>query len=257
MIDIVTRYIFPDLQNRMERSAILTAGCPVTFYKKPGNMEESTPKDINALALSGKNPFIVFTHDDVEFISSNWGNKLIETFGNNDWDIIGVVGCKKYSGGLTFAAGYPHCAGKYVSDIDGKNTLRVKIFGPEPETAVECVDGMFMAVRREYFEKEQFDPTLEFYVENDYCVRSGKVGIADILIAHYKTPKYYGAKVWPVGHDCEKDSAKSFHAKHGLTPQVEKDRRCACVDAKFYLDNPNQSEIFSQFENKYMEGAKC
>lgn len=256
MIDIVTRYLFPELQSRMERSAENTAGCQVNFYKTEGNLKEHTAKEINKLGSEGKAPVIVFTHDDVEFVSEGWGNKIIEAFAENDWDIVGVVGAKKYLGGLTFSAGFPHCAGKYISNIDGKGNLRVKIFGPEKQCSVECVDGMFMAVRRKYFEGNKFDERLTFYNENDYCLRSGKVGIADILIAHHKPPHLYGAKVWPIGVDCEKESSIIFHEKHGLNPQGEKDRRCAVVDISYYLTN-SQEEIYNKFICKYMEGNKC
>ncbi len=256
MIDIVCRSLYPALYNRMKASAHNTACGEVNFYHKQGDTESHPTKDWNDLAKQGSGDIIVFVHDDIVFHSTAWDSKLLEMFAETDYDILGVVGCKEYNGGMQFDAGRPHTIGKYISDIDGKGNYRVKVYSSEAEGDTKVFDGCFIAVRREYFEKEQLDEALSFFVETDYCLRS-KCGIVDILVGHYKIPELYGDKNWPVGKDIVADSKCIFYAKHGLKdPEHIGDRRCAVVDLPHYY-MLGQCASYKQFTKKYPEDKCC
>ena len=116
------------------------------------------------------------------------------------------------------------------------------------------MDGAFTAIRRDHFEKEQFDESLTFFVENDYCLRS-RCGIVDVLVGHYKNPELYGGTYWPEGQHVYEDSKGKFHAKHNLQDRPESNRECCIVDIDTY-NKLGQEDCYKQFLSKYTE-VKC
>lgn len=135
---------------------------------------------------------IVLCHDDV-IIESDLTYKLesaIEKF-----DIIGVAGtteCKLEEPALWhimgggFGGGKLHGAVAHGSD----NQKSMTSFGPYPKRVL-LLDGVFLAIKRNVFEKVRFDETnpagFHFY-DLDYslsCHKEGfKLGVSDIMITH-------------------------------------------------------------------------
>lgn len=47
----------------------------------------------NIVEKAGKsNDIIVFCHNDIEFLTKNWGYELLKKFNNHDYDILGIAG---------------------------------------------------------------------------------------------------------------------------------------------------------------------
>ena len=166
-----------------------------------------------------------------------------------DSEIVGVVGTDKYIGGKLFSSGFPHIIGKYVTTMDGHKV--VKIGSDSKRTKVKAVDHFFMAVSRSYFQKEKFDVAFDglFFSDIDYCLRSDKVYVADILMGHYKPEDLrgkYPEDMKPIEH-----FSKAFHEKHGLNQNVpDNPQNCAMVDMQTYSDM-GQDKIFTEYSKKF------
>jgi GT2 family glycosyltransferase len=135
---------------------------------------------------------LVLSHDDV-IIESDLTYKLKSAM--EKFDIIGVAGtteCKLEEPALWhimgggFGGGKLHGAVAHGSDSQKSMTS----FGPYPKRVL-LLDGVFLAIKRNVFEKVRFDETnpagFHFY-DLDYslsCHKEGfKIGVSDIMITH-------------------------------------------------------------------------
>lgn len=92
----------------------------------------------------------VFCHDDVEFVTVNWGNKLLDLFNNHqEYGIIGLAGTKFYDGTKpwwNYDSQYK--VGKVIHRVNGKGmwmTAMSNIDNNEIEEVV-AIDGVFIAI---------------------------------------------------------------------------------------------------------------
>jgi len=136
--------------------------------------------------------YLVLCHDDV-ILENVTEAKLLENF--NRFDMFGVAGateCKLEKPVLWHLMG----GGMGSSNLHGAvahlqdNAKGMTSFGPYPHRAV-IVDGVFMAIKREVFEKIRFDekcPAKWHMYDIDYSMSAHKakfkVGVSDVLITH-------------------------------------------------------------------------
>ena len=158
---------------------------------------------------------LVFCHDDIELLSPDFSRRLAA--GLDAYDLIGVAGTDRLIGANWRLAAPPHIFGQVAHTIPESGGYAVDQFGI-PRRAIEniqALDGLFIATRREVWEKIRFDeetfPGWHCY-DLDFSFRAHLAGFrlvvcCDILLGH-SSPGLY-TKVW------EQD-ATAFLKKHGL-----------------------------------------
>jgi hypothetical protein len=150
-----------------------------------------------------KFPYLCFVHEDVEFKTLKWGEKLIKHFDNQNVGLIGVAG-----GVAAFKIIY-NCstnpryeAINIIHPIKVNNCIELhksfrKINEHSQAQAVVLLDGVFLASKRELFEKCQFDESFGGFhgYDMDICLTAFDKGyvnyvIFDIDIVHYSRGKF-------------------------------------------------------------------
>lgn len=252
MLSLITRVQYPDLYRRMINSALgRSSGESIEFINAPNpeGLPVITPT-YNRLAERARGDILIFLHDDIEFIEDGWDARIVEFFANTDFDIAGVVGVDKYDGGLMVSAGHPHCFGKFTNRSGDE--MKVNLYGPRCENKrLVAVDGMFIAVRADRFRSHKFDEKLDglFFYDLDYCLGE-KVGLLDILIAHYKPADLFGK--YPEAMKTMESYEPYFYSKHGLNPTgFVGDTRSLCATQEDY-SLYGHDKLWSMFREKYL-----
>ena len=231
-IDLITRIRDKSLYKRLVKSAKDTAYLKVGYLSEVDSIGLPKMADTyNRLGKQSDADILCFVHDDVEFISKGWDNKLREIFITYNPDILGVVGTDKYIGGATFDTGINHSHGI----IMGNNGVRV-VSNRYAYKQVEAIDGLFMCVSKKFFNKNKFSKEFDelYYYDIDLCLRSKKVGItSDILVKHSKPEKLYGK--YPDNMKSEKIYGKIINKKYNLKPEPVQDQRCCQVSLDRYI----------------------
>jgi hypothetical protein len=102
---------------------------------------------------------LVFSHDDIEILSSDFAAKLLAHMARHD--LIGVAGTTRVIGGNWLYAGWPHIHGQIGSPGTSPGSIKVRVFqirGLATPNA-QAIDGIFLAVRRAVVERIGFDET--------------------------------------------------------------------------------------------------
>lgn len=136
---------------------------------------------------------VIFIHDDVE-LEHDPIQKLESLF--IEYDIVGVAGCSQatfnepalwHLMGVGFNSGNLHGAVAHKSN-DTQKTITG--FGPYP-AKVLMIDGVFMAIKYDSFEKVVFDeqnPAKFHFYDLDFSLNASinglRVGVGDIYINH-------------------------------------------------------------------------
>ena len=100
---------------------------------------------------------IILSHDDVVIANPDFAARLLAHL--SDHDLVGVAGTTRLLGGNWIDAGWPHLHGQIASQIHQPGKLVVTAYQVRG-TAVsgaQALDGAFLALRREAFERVQFD----------------------------------------------------------------------------------------------------
>lgn len=135
---------------------------------------------------------LLFLHEDLIFYTQNWGYKLLEHLQKENSGIVGVAGssyvpCAPSS--WTVAEKYNSV---YILQGNKENTEFFHINLTEKNrTKVFAVDGVFMAIRKENYNKFRFDENLKGFhgYDLDFSLRVARklqnFVINDILIKHF------------------------------------------------------------------------
>lgn len=143
------------------------------------------------LAIDYGAEYLVLCHDDIIIESGNLLDKIDILM--SEYDVLGVAGntsCKLQEPALwhLMNEGEPQLAGAVAHG--NEHIKRMTCFGSYPQRAI-LLDGVFLVIKREVFEKVRFDETnpagFHFY-DLDYCLSCNKnkfkLGVSDILITH-------------------------------------------------------------------------
>lgn len=154
---------------------------------------------------------LVFAHEDVFFITRDWGKLLEEKFKrNNSIGLIGIAGTQYLFQDNPFwvAAGRPFIKGRVVHENKNENRCILTVYSEEElDTEAVAADGLFFAVRKSLFNKIRFDEKtfgqFHFY-DLDICMQVRKthkiIITSDILVKHFscgsfkETWKCFGEK---------------------------------------------------------------
>jgi tetratricopeptide (TPR) repeat protein len=171
---------------------------------------------------------VVFSHDDIEIVSGDFAVKLFGSLAK--CDIVGVAGTTLLRSPAWSRSGWPNLHGQVLHPRpDGRLLLTVYRLGQQRLViGAQALDGLFLAARREVFEKVHFDEKTfdgwHFYdIDFTYSafVSGFRLGVrTDLLIAHYSDGSF--DKAW-------EDYARRFLGKHaqaladadgGIKPQL-------------------------------------
>jgi GT2 family glycosyltransferase len=141
-----------------------------------------------------KYSFICFMHDDIQYLTNNWGKLALARFENNKVGAIGISGSPYLSlfPGPWWSSGL---ISKYIVEVDNETESLVNISFKKPENnAVQVValDGVWLIVRKSVFNTIKFD-NLSFkgyhFYDLDLSMQLKQSGfillsVFDILIKH-------------------------------------------------------------------------
>ncbi len=162
---------------------------------------------------SARGELLVFSHDDVEFLSPDLGQKLESHLSR--FDIIGVAGTTRLAHPMWSWSGPPHIFGQ-VAHADPDGTFTVEIFAvPSPAVPkIQSMDGVFLAATRKAIELNPFDPvryTGRHLYDADFCIRAFHAGLnlavaCDMPMIHFSRGSM--DQSWEI-------EARKFLSQHG------------------------------------------
>lgn len=148
-----------------------------------------------------KMPIICFMHDDVRFHTQDWGNRIENHFESSDVGMIGVAGPTYLSAipGVWWGIDRTGCENRSIRQINidtdrtNPKISAQRYINPlsEEKSEVVILDGLFFCIRKNLFEKINFDETFggfHFY-DLDISLQVRNLGyrlycIYDVLIEH-------------------------------------------------------------------------
>ncbi|HEX4343735.1 MAG TPA: class I SAM-dependent methyltransferase, partial [Verrucomicrobiae bacterium] len=140
---------------------------------------------------------LIFSHDDLEFITPDVPARLLNHLQN--YDLVGLAGTNRLCGNTWMAAGPPFLFGQ-VSHPVSSGGYNVNIFGaPRPIVGqLHALDGLFIAVNRRVIDRIRFDESFtgfHFY-DLDFSATAYKAGfrlaVANDLHAIHSSAGSYG-----------------------------------------------------------------
>ena len=141
---------------------------------------------------------LVFSHDDVELLSPDFGERVrahLERF-----DVVGIAGTTRLVGGAWHFAGFPYGHMLYVAPHPetGKLVLIVGGGGDLVVQGAQALDGVFLGVRAEIARALRFDAATfdDFHLYDlDFTFRAHLAGhrlavCRDLVLVHYSQGNY-------------------------------------------------------------------
>jgi tetratricopeptide (TPR) repeat protein len=154
---------------------------------------------------------VVFTHDDVEILAPDFGDRLLRRLGT--CDMLGVAGATRATGPGWPFAGWPYLHGSVIYP-DGPG-YRVTAYSRTVPIArdIRVMDGVFLALRRDValrigWDAEACDGFHGYDV--DFTLRAAQAGLrlavaSDLGLVHRSYGRF--GKLW-------KDAARKLIARH-------------------------------------------
>jgi hypothetical protein len=165
--------------------------------------------------------FVIFSHDDVEFVAPDIVASRLERH-LRTYDMIGIAGTTKLIDGKWWTAGDPYCYSLVCYPAPGSMfSVRCAGRGPACIPDIQGLDGCFIACRREVIEAVGFDAVrfdgfhlyaLDLTFRAHLC--GFKLGVCrDVALIHVSLG--HPGDVWQAYREC-------FEAKHrgALSPGV-------------------------------------
>ena len=189
--------------NKHMRHIESTIGFPYEYIRIDNTTHQhSLSSAYNQGVKSAKSDLLVFVHEDVFFLTPEWGAVLWRKFINPQIGIVGVAGSQLLlpDKPMWVSAGSPFIHGNILHH-DGSRII-LSVYSQEMmDTQVVAVDGLFMAVRKSLFHTIRFDEEtfdgFHFY-DLDICMqirRTHSVIVThDILVKHLSKGVF--DKVW-------------------------------------------------------------
>ncbi len=143
-----------------------------------------------------KFPYLCFVHEDVSFISENWGEKVVQHLSNEKTGIIGIAG-----GGLmtripsSWSIGN---SGMNIIQYDKNKTKILKVPADYMYNSYPAIllDGVFLSMRRNLYSSIKFDETFSGFHGYDFDISTQSIVagynnyiVYDVLLEHYSAGK--------------------------------------------------------------------
>ena len=152
-LSIIICGTFPQIPNELDENIKLTIGNVKyeIIYINNSLLKHSIFNVYNIGLEKSKYDYICFMHQDILFLSNNWGEISIKRFQHSQIGLLGVIGAKYISEN---ALGWWEAKDKCGFAID--NSHGVMAFSSQYES-VSCVDGLWMIVRKDLYPQIKFD----------------------------------------------------------------------------------------------------
>lgn len=138
----------------------------------------SLAEGYNRGAAAARAQVLVFCHDDVEILASDFGHRLARRLA--ECDVLGVAGATRAAGPAWPFAGWPYLHGSVIYPEDAG--YRVTVYSRTAPLAcgIRVMDGVFLAMRREVALSvgwdEQTCPGFHGY-DVDFTLRAAQAGL--------------------------------------------------------------------------------
>ena len=200
MISLIVCHRNPVLLEALKKSVELTIGVPHEFVlidnlDNQYNINQAYNKGVK----ESKHDYLVFVHEDVEFLSKNWGSALMDILKNPKIGAVGMAGSNYLNErGIWAEVGMPFIQGRLVHQ-DGEK-LFVSTYSEEKNDAlVVALDGCFLACRIEIAQEIPFDEItfdgFHFY-DVDWSLRVAQRYHVFVTQSFMILHKSYGKKVF-------------------------------------------------------------
>lgn len=177
MISIIISYY--DRENFGNVSANITETCGEIFeiigVYNPGKY--SIGEAYNSGRNQSQYPFLLFLHDDVRFLTKNWGSCFTAHLKDENTGIIGIAGSN-------YVPVAP--SGWFVAP-------ETKVQGNKIKSEALALDGVFLGITAENFDKLAFDENIPGFhgYDTDLSLRAAKLltnfVVTDIKIEHFSS----------------------------------------------------------------------
>jgi glycosyltransferase involved in cell wall biosynthesis len=172
-----TRETKPELIEYFKKTC--GGGKNVEVIEKVNNGQWGLAEVYNQILTEAKNNIIVFCHDDIEFDTKNWGEKLTKLFNRNpEYGIIGIAGTTdlidgrwwKMKESMTGIVSHKHEGKKWTNNYSEDQGNKLK--------EVVILDGLFFAVDRTKI-KNNFDESFKgfHFYDIPFCFSNHLSGV--------------------------------------------------------------------------------
>lgn len=190
MISIIISSYKPDYFSAVEKNIAETCGIPHEIIKidNPGLI--GICEAYNKGAMMAKYDVLLFIHEDIKFITTDWGSKLIVHHELERAGVIGVAGGKYIPSAPS--GWYTDNENALINIVQGKKGESKKTI--QTFSGVQkafALDGVFLSIKKQIFTEYKFDEHLERYhgYDTEITLRIAKkylnYVVSDILIEHY------------------------------------------------------------------------
>ena len=144
----------------------------------------------SGISLS-KFAILCFLHEDVRFLTNNFGNILLNKFSNNEIAALGVAGSTLLQeDAIWFSSKRPFVQGRVVHST--KRGEQIDIYSATRQDAeVVVLDGLFIAARKKVAEELKFDEEFKgfHFYDIDFSLRVAMhhkvIVMKDILLQYF------------------------------------------------------------------------
>ena len=165
----------------------------IQIIEKINNGEKSLPQVYNEILNESENNIVIFCHDDIEFETKNWGDKLLKLFNRNpEYGILGIAGTTDLIDGrwwsmkqsMTGIVSHKHDGKKWTNTYSPDQGNKIK--------EVVVLDGLFFCVDKSKI-KKTFDEEFEgfHFYEIPFCfsnyIDDVKLGVTTLIRVTHKS----------------------------------------------------------------------
>lgn len=205
MISIIISSYKPDYFSAVEKNIAETCGIPHEIIKidNPGLI--GICEAYNKGAMMAKYDVLLFIHEDIKFITTDWGSKLIVHHELERAGVIGVAGGKYIPSAPS--GWYTDNENALINIVQGKKGESKKTI--QTFSGVQkafALDGVFLSIKKQIFTEYKFDEHLTGYhgYDTEITLRIAKnyinYVISDILIDHFSAgnpdQKWFEANIY-------------------------------------------------------------
>lgn len=173
-----------------------TIGIPYEVLARDNSLNtEGICEAYNLGASKAKYQYLVFCHEDLLFHTQDWGENLIRHLQKEDVSLVGILGNiikTRIPSGVYSSVQNTNRINQLQRLKDGSTIQYLTNPLNETVSEVKILDGMFLATKKDFWEKHPFDQTTfdGFHgYDIDFSLSMGSLGkvvvVYDILIEHF------------------------------------------------------------------------
>lgn len=187
MISIIICSRKADISQELKDNIATTIGCEYELCVIDNSRNEYNIFDAyNEGVRCAKGDVLCFTHEDVLYLTKNWGTILSELLQKPQVGVVGIEGSHFLPSVPMYWSNTPFVS-DYVIDNDHgvrKNFFKCDYFDEEGISETAVCDGVFMAFKAEMFDTIHFDA--DYYsgfhaYDIDICMQVQKMGLKCIV----------------------------------------------------------------------------